>query len=84
MLSKGGVLVTPILLCSVLAFAIFVERMIRFFVLRKRGRTVAARVAACIQAGDFPAAKTTAHESRGTPSSPEARHQRFRWSCPLC
>lgn len=64
MLSKGGVLVTPILLCSVLAFAIFVERMIRFFVLRKRGRTVAARVAACIQAGDFPAAKTTAHESR--------------------
>lgn len=64
MLAKGGALVTPILLCSVLAFAIFMERMIRFFVLRKRGRTVAARVAACVEAEDFPAAKRTAHESR--------------------
>ncbi len=64
MLSKGGVLVTPILLCSVLALAIFMERMIRFFVLRKRGRTVGARVAALIEAGDFSAAKTAAHESR--------------------
>jgi len=64
MLSKGGVLVTPILLCSVLALAIFMERMIRFFVLRKRGRTVGVRVAAFIEAGDFSAAKTAAHESR--------------------
>jgi len=29
-LAKGGVLVTPILFCSVMALAIFLERLIRF------------------------------------------------------
>lgn len=37
-LAKGGVLVVPILLCSVLALAIFIERMIRFSLMRSRGR----------------------------------------------
>ena len=36
-LAKGGVLVVPILLCSVLALAIFLERFIRFSMLRIRG-----------------------------------------------
>jgi len=40
-ISKGGVLVIPILFCSVLAFAIFCERFIRFAVLARRGRLVA-------------------------------------------
>ena len=37
-LSKGGVLVIPILFCSVVALAIFFERVIRFTRMRKRGR----------------------------------------------
>lgn len=47
-LSKGGVLVIPILLCSVLALAIFVERLIRFSRMRSRGAGLAEKVAALI------------------------------------
>ncbi len=36
-LSKGGVLVIPILFCSVVAMAIFLERVIRFARMQKRG-----------------------------------------------
>jgi biopolymer transport protein ExbB len=36
-LSKGGILVGPILLCSVIALSIFLERMIRFARVRVRG-----------------------------------------------
>jgi biopolymer transport protein ExbB len=35
-LAKGGVLVTPILFCSVMALAIFLERLIRFARMRSR------------------------------------------------
>ena len=63
-LAKGGVLVTPILLCSVLALAIFAERAIRFAVLRKRGRSVAERVAAYLEGGDRAGAEQTARESQ--------------------
>ena len=42
-LSKGGVLVIPILLCSVLALAIFVERLIRFARMRSRGAGLAEK-----------------------------------------
>jgi biopolymer transport protein ExbB len=63
-LAKGGVLVTPILLCSVLALAIFIERVIRFSVLRKRGRFVAERVATSIESGDRDGARQAASESR--------------------
>jgi len=63
-LAKGGVLVTPILFCSVLALAIFIERVIRFSVLRKRGRFVAERVATRIESGDREGARQAASESR--------------------
>jgi len=63
-LAKGGVLVTPILLCSVLALAIFAERAIRFAVLGRRGGAVAGRVAASLKAGDVAAARKAAEESR--------------------
>lgn len=63
-LAKGGILVTPILLCSVLALAIFAERVIRFAILRKRGRHVAERVAAAVSAGDMAGAQRAAGESR--------------------
>jgi biopolymer transport protein ExbB len=63
-LAKGGILVTPILLCSVLALAIFAERVIRFAILRKRGRHVAERVADAVSAGDMAGARRAAGESR--------------------
>ena len=44
-LSKGGVLVLPILLCSVLALAIFFERIIRFAKMRSRGAGLSEKVA---------------------------------------
>ena len=44
-LSKGGVLVIPILFCSVVALAIFLERVIRFAHMRKRGRGLEHKVA---------------------------------------
>ncbi len=43
-LSKGGMLVIPILLCSVLALAIFSERIIRFARMRSRGAGLAEKV----------------------------------------
>lgn len=63
-LSKGGILVAPILFCSVLALAIFAERFIRFVLLRKRGRSVAERVALSVQDGDRDGAKQTAQRSQ--------------------
>ena len=62
-LAKGGILVTPILLCSVLALAIFAERVIRFAILRRRGRHVAERVADAVSAGDMAGARRAAGES---------------------
>jgi len=43
-LSKGGLLVGPILLCSVVALGIFLERIIRFYQLRSRGVGLAEKV----------------------------------------
>ena len=43
-LSKGGVLVIPILFCSVVALAIFLERIIRFTRMRNRGRGLEKKV----------------------------------------
>jgi biopolymer transport protein ExbB len=62
--AKGGVLIVPILFCSVLALAIFVERFIRFAVLRKRGLTVDQRVATHLEENDPEAAARTATGSR--------------------
>ncbi len=50
-LSKGGVLVIPILLCSVLSLAIFVERLIRFTRLRSRGAGLAEKTVAMLESG---------------------------------
>ncbi len=45
LLAKGGVLVIPILFCSVVALAIFLERLIRFTRMRKRGEGLDLKVA---------------------------------------
>jgi biopolymer transport protein ExbB len=58
------VLVIPIVLCSVLALAIFLERTVRFAVLRRRGRNVAERVALLVREGRWEEARRSAAESR--------------------
>lgn len=50
-LQKGGVLVIPILLCSVLALAIFIERLIRFAKMRSRGTGLAKKTVEMLKAG---------------------------------
>lgn len=44
-LSKGGILVIPILFCSVLALAIFFERIIRYASNRRRGKEIEVKIA---------------------------------------
>ena len=62
-LAKGGVLVVPILLCSVFALAIFMERLIRFARLRKRGAGLARKIAEMVRTGEDEAAVETAKKS---------------------
>jgi biopolymer transport protein ExbB len=62
--SRGGVLILPILLCSALGLAIFFERFIRFAILRKRGRSVADKVAQCLKKEDTDTAIKAAQGSR--------------------
>lgn len=62
-IAKGGVLVVPILLCSVLALAIFCERVIRFTLMRSRGVGLAEKVIAALKAGDEAGACRIAEES---------------------
>jgi biopolymer transport protein ExbB len=50
-LAKGGILMIPIFLCSVLALAIFVERLIRFSRIKSRGGGLAREAAALIEQG---------------------------------
>jgi biopolymer transport protein ExbB len=50
-LAKGGVLVIPILMCSVLALAIFLERVIRFARMRSRGAGLAKKTVDLIRRG---------------------------------
>ncbi|HFQ80202.1 MAG TPA: MotA/TolQ/ExbB proton channel family protein [Desulfobacterales bacterium] len=63
LLSKGGILVGPIFLCSVVALAIFIERLIHFARLKIREDAVAAEVAGLIRQGDYPAAGAAAGRS---------------------
>lgn len=65
-MSKGGILMGPILLCSVLALAIFVERVIRFARMKKRGAGLAERIAALIREGKTTEAVSSAAQS-GSP-----------------
>jgi biopolymer transport protein ExbB len=53
LLLKGGVLVGPILFCSVVALAIFVERLIHFGRLKIREDAVTVDLVALIRKGDY-------------------------------
>jgi biopolymer transport protein ExbB len=62
-LSKGGILVGPILLCSVVALAIFLERIIRFSRLRSRGEGLAKKVSRHLDEKNETAARQDARNS---------------------
>jgi biopolymer transport protein ExbB len=49
---KGGVLMGPILLCSVVGLAIFVERLIRFSMLKNHGSDLAIKTVQMLKQGD--------------------------------
>ncbi len=68
-LAKGGVLVIPILLCSVLALAIFLERLIRFARMRSRGAGLAEKIAHLLKKGE----DHQAYELAGSSNSPMGR-----------
>lgn len=65
-LAKGGILVGPILLCSVLGLAIFVERLIRFAKVRNHGAGLAEQVGRHLRDGQPDLAARTARDS-GSP-----------------
>lgn len=51
-LSKGGILIGPILFCSVLALAIFLERLIRFGRVRIKGFELVEKIARFVREGN--------------------------------
>jgi len=65
-MDKGGVLMVPILLCSVIGFAIFLERLIFFARMKSRGNGLAATVATLLKEGRDKDALESAIES-GSP-----------------
>lgn len=62
-LSKGGMLVIPIVFCSVLVFGIFFERIIRYAINRSRGKDIENKVASLMAAGDTQAALALSQKS---------------------
>jgi biopolymer transport protein ExbB len=62
--AKGGVLVIPILACSILALAIFVERLIRYSRMGSRGAGLAERVAGLLKKDNFAEARKIALDSK--------------------
>jgi biopolymer transport protein ExbB len=65
-LAKGGMIVIPIMLCSVLAFTIFIERIINFAKMRRKGSGIAEKTARFLEQGDEKQAYETVNGS-GSP-----------------
>jgi len=63
-LSKGGVLVIPILFCSVLVLAIFFERLIRYSINLNRGKGVEKKVSDLVAQGRMDQALDISQQSR--------------------
>jgi len=61
---KGGILMYPILLCSVLVIAIFCERLIRYAMIRRQGKDIEIKVAELMKDGDEETALKMSEESR--------------------
>lgn len=63
-LSKGGILIGPILFCSVVAVAIFIERLIRFASVRIRGFGLVKEAAQLVKKGETAQAIVLAQKSK--------------------
>ena len=63
LLSKGGFLVIPIVLCSIVALAIFLERIISFARMKSRGGTLAQTVSDLITTDKVPEAEALSREN---------------------
>lgn len=64
LLTKGGILVVPIAMCSVIVLAIFMERLIRFGFLWRRGQGLEDKISALVIKHDHQAAARLAIDSR--------------------
>lgn len=63
LVAKGGILVGPILLCSIISLAIFAERLIYFIRLKLREDVVVNDIVPLVRKGDHQRALTLAHRS---------------------
>lgn len=63
LLSKGGMLVIPIMFCSVLVLAIFFERIIRYAINRSRGKEVENKVATLMMEDEIETAIKVSQQS---------------------
>lgn len=63
-LTKGGILVGPILLCSVAALGIFLERIVRFSRVSRRGSGLPEKVISLVEEGQDELALKTARQSK--------------------
>ena len=68
-LAKGGILVVPILLCSMVALAIFLERLIHFSRIRIRGFGLVKNVAGHVRDGELDQAIELARGSKSPMAS---------------
>ncbi len=64
LIAKGGVLMVPILLCSVFALAIFLERLIYFARINSRGNGLSLNIASMVKRGDREEALESAKNSK--------------------
>jgi biopolymer transport protein ExbB len=69
LLAKGGVLVGPILLCSVVALALFLERLIRLSRVKIRGNGLVSKISRHLKNGE----DHQAYELAGQDASPMGR-----------
>lgn len=76
--AKGGVMMWPILICSMLALAIFLERLIRFSRMRSRGAGLAEKVIRLLRNGEIKAAEEKALDSHSPMGRVLAQAIRFR------
>ncbi|WP_297058769.1 MotA/TolQ/ExbB proton channel family protein [Thermosulfurimonas sp.] len=65
-MEKGGFLMWPLLGCSVLGLAVFLERLIRLLGATSRDRDLVERVAERVLAGDLEGARREAARGRGS------------------
>ncbi|HFC97347.1 MAG TPA: MotA/TolQ/ExbB proton channel family protein [Thermosulfurimonas dismutans] len=65
-MEKGGFLMWPLLACSVLGLAVFLERLIRLLGATSRDRDLVERVAERVLAGDLEGARREAARGRGS------------------